>query len=138
MKFYIASRLDNIAAAQYVRDMLTGLGHTVTYDWTIHGSVVGRGEAVLGRVALDELRGVEAADTVLALLPGGRGTHAEIGAALVLGCPVVLWHPDGRVFLDTTETCAFYWHPGVAARLSGALIDVVRAVDQWSKSRIFA
>ena len=44
--------------------------------------------------ALAEIAAVREADVLVVLLPGGYGTHVEIGAALALGKPVIL-HATG-------------------------------------------
>jgi nucleoside 2-deoxyribosyltransferase len=113
MKIYIASRLENFLQVQAVRDALAAAGHTITYDWTLHGSVKDDGEARLREVALLELNGVRDADLVVVLLPGGRGTHAELGAANILGKPVILFSDKPHPLLSTDATCAFYWNENV-------------------------
>ena len=114
MKIYIASRLENYLQVQAVRDALVSAGHVITYDWTRHGSVQGQGEARLREVAANELNGVRDADLVVVLLPGGRGTHAELGMANVLGKPVILFsNADDPFDAYTADTCAFYWNENV-------------------------
>lgn len=89
-------------------------GHVITYDWTLHGSVQGQGEARLRQVATNELNGVRDADLVVVLLPGGRGTHAELGMANVLGKPVILFSDSDDPFdVYLGATCAFYWNQNV-------------------------
>lgn len=81
-KFYIASALEN---ADKVRDLKAALEHAGwhhTYDWTVHGSVQGESADRLAEVAMAETIGVLEADVVIALLPGGRGTHTEFGMSL--------------------------------------------------------
>ena len=108
MRIYIASALENIEQVQAVRDALIAEGHTITYDWTTHGAV--RDDlARLAEVAGSEVQGVREADLVVVLLPGGRGTHAELGMACALGIPVLLVSSDGATFEPGEGTCAFYW-----------------------------
>ena len=114
MKIYIASRLENYLQVQALRDALVAAGHVITYDWTLHGSVQGQGEARLREVAANELNGVRDADLVVVLLPGGRGTHAELGMANVLGKPVILFSDSDDPFdVCLGATCAFYWNQNV-------------------------
>lgn len=114
MKMYIASRLENYLQVQALRDALLAAGHTITYDWTVHGSVQGQGETRLREVAALEIKGVRDADLVVVLLPGGRGTHAELGAANVLGKPVILFsNSDDPFDCYMGTTCAFYWNENV-------------------------
>lgn len=108
MKFYIASGLENAGQVAELRDILTSLGGQVTYDWTLHGSVQDQGPDRIAEVAGLEAAGVIDADMVIVLLPGGRGTHVELGMAIGNLTPVLLHGPlvgpDGR-------ECAFYRHP---------------------------
>lgn len=117
MRFYIASSLDNAEQVKRVRDLLIEAGHVPSYDWTKHGSVQHGGPTLIAEVARLEANGVADADFVVGLLPGGRGTHVELGMAIALGKRVFLYGPK-QVF-DTTPhgkiTC-FYLHPRVEAR----------------------
>lgn len=113
MKIYIASKLENHLLVQRVRNALQAEGHTITYDWTLHCSVKGQGETRLQEVASAELDGVRSADLVVVILPGGRGTHAELGAANALNKPVLLFSPDPWPFRSNEATCAFYWNKNV-------------------------
>jgi hypothetical protein len=113
MKFYIASKLENAPAVRSLRDRLLTLGWSVTYDWTVHGSVQREGADVIQIVALAEAAGVEAADVVIVLLPGGRGTHTELGMAIALKKKIVLCGLLERDFGDDGNTVAFYHHPQV-------------------------
>lgn len=111
MKFYIASKLENAATVSYLAAVLKEkFGWEHTYDWTVHGSVQGEGEARLTEVAEYELNGVRKADIVIVLLPGGRGTHVELGAALALGKRVYIWAETNEYFLHDERTCVFYWN----------------------------
>ena len=60
------------------------------------------------------------ADVLVVLLPGGYGTHVEIGAALALGKPVILHAPD-RKTLETPYLCVFHYHPAVKLVISEPL-----------------
>lgn len=100
MKIYVASSLENAAHVRRVQTALIAAGHTITYDWTVHGSVWTAGPARIREVAEAEHRGVVTADAVVVLLPGARGTHIELGIALGAGVPVILvgeqYSSDGR------------------------------------------
>ncbi len=113
MKIYIASGLENFKQVQALRDALLADGHEISYDWSVHGSAQGQGDERLREVAQNELDGVYNADVVVVLLPGGRGTHAELGAANVLGKPVLIFSDNPKDFLSTEATCAFYWNANV-------------------------
>lgn len=113
MKYYIATRLERHADHNAVRDRLNEAGWTCTFDWTIKGSVKNVGQEPLQQAALDETQGVLDADVVIVLLPGGRGTHVELGIAIAAGKPIVLQSETGSEFTLGEETSAFYHHPQV-------------------------
>lgn len=128
MKVYIATSLERRADHNAVRDALAHMGHALSYDWTAHGPVWADGAARIREVAALEMRGVIDADLVIVLLPGGRGTHAELGAALAAGRPVLLHSVDPGPLGAVPETCAFYHHPSVR-RIHGPLVHVPILAD---------
>jgi hypothetical protein len=83
MKYYIATSLERAAFHNLVREDLKKFRCEVTYDWTTHGSVKNTSKARLQEVAHAEFQGILESDFVLVLLPGGKGTHAEL--VLLLG-----------------------------------------------------
>jgi nucleoside 2-deoxyribosyltransferase len=113
MNFYIATKLNRSNEHNELRDILLNNGHSITYDWTTHCSVKNDGEDILSTVSDLELNGVKDADLVIVLLPGGRGTHCEIGIALGANIPVILHSEGGRLFQSNDDTCVFYWSTGV-------------------------
>lgn len=116
--YYIATALERAEDHKALAKALNARGWTCTYDWTAHGSVQGHGAARMAEVAGAELRGVTTADVVIVLLPGGRGTHVELGAALAAGVPVVLVGCATDTRDASGRECSFYAHPGVRARFS--------------------
>lgn len=114
MRVYIATSLENAGGHNSIWGAIkAAVPHAeLTYDWTEHGSVQGDGEARIRAVAIAEAEGVMSADLVVALLPGGRGTHVEIGIAIGAGVPVLLLVTPEHEALHP-RTCAFYHHPGV-------------------------
>lgn len=132
--FYVASGLGNIVEARRLIALLTSWGLRCTYDWTAHGPVWADGEARLREVAQRETDGVKAARLIVARLPGGRGTHGEFVAGCALGRSVILYGaPDD--FVINAQTCAFYWHPRVVARVTNdaGLATAVRRVFAGAK-----
>lgn len=121
-KIYIATTLTNAKAANQMRDALIADAWELTYDWTVHGSVQNDGADRIREVAINEAVGVMSADAVVAILPGGRGTHAEIGIAIGAKIPVVLFAAK-EAMLQNGVTCAFYSHPLVT------WVDINRGVD---------
>lgn len=132
-KFYIATGLQNVANHNIVRDRLLSLGHEITYDWTTHGNVKNTSLERLREVAhfMFDL-GIKAADYVVVILPGGKGTHTELGASLALNKKVFVYSEDEEVFLPTNKTCGFYHHD-----LCHCLTDkekIFQAIKHYSES----
>lgn len=115
--FYLSTRKDRISEANTVRDALKQLGWKQTFDWA---KEIKDGKTEHGEMAHAEIEGVREADVLIALMPGGFGTHVEIGAALALGKPVIL-HAKSREVLDIPYPCVFHYHPGVKLMISESL-----------------
>ena len=127
MKVYVASRLENAPKAAAVAQELERHGHAITYAWWTHGSVQREGPERIREVATNECAGVASADVVVVLLPGGRGTHAELGIAIGLGKRIlVVADPADGFFAQDERTCAFYHHPAVTRlEASGDVLSLV-------------
>lgn len=112
IKYYIASKLENVAQVRALKQLLDATGdYEHTYDWTVHGSVQQEGHNRIREVANAEAEGVQRAGLVIVLLPGGRGTHVEIGLAIASGADVIIYSANpAKDFGDGGETCAFYHH----------------------------
>lgn len=101
VRYYLASGLDNTDAVLRLYERLKAEGHIASYKWWIHGAQPHR----LREIAELEAAGVASADVVIVLLPGGRGTHVEMGMALAIGKSVVLVGPTKTL---TDRPVAFY------------------------------
>jgi hypothetical protein len=130
MRFYVATGLGNREQQREVVALLQGLGPRwrQTCDWTaLDPARDGRDVC-----AATELDGLRAANLLVVLLPGGRGTHAELGFALGINWGqhtypkrVVVWSWDGKAFEEgDAECCLIYHAPGVE-RVTGPLSDLV-------------
>jgi nucleoside 2-deoxyribosyltransferase len=128
MKYYIATSLSRVSAHHMVRDSLKSNGHEITYDWTAHGSVKSTSKARLQEVASLELTGISDADFVVVLLPGGGGTHLELGYSIAKGKKVILHSEDPLLFELGPQTNAFYHHPDVI-QICCPLSDVAATVQ---------
>ena len=124
MKFYLASKVTNGPYADQVIKKLEGRGWENTFNWATapnlrdlippHGYLPAAYREQAAVTATKEMEGVRAADVLIALLPGGRGTHIEIGAALVHNKPVILCLEETEEpYMDGKYPCAFYSHPRV-------------------------
>jgi len=140
MRIYLASSLTNINNVRQLRDVLTQHGHVITYDWTLHGQVRGSQEQ-LRAIALNEMTGVYDAQIVIALLPGRRGTHTEIGAAIAYHKPIILCADDLSLFdTDSPETTMAYHHPSIWSKLvkpnHAEILEKISKLEEslWTKS----
>lgn len=128
LRFYVASALENAAIVREYRRLIRERGGVITCDWTAHGSVQADGSERIAEVAAAEVRGVISADRVIVVLPGGRGTHTELGIAIGRGIPVAIVGPlvgaDGR-------ECAFYRAPGVVLAGDVSPEVAVRVFERW-------
>lgn len=116
-RFFLSTRKDRAVEANALSDKLRAHGWERTYEWKDED---GAGPEAHAAVALAELEGVRNADVLVVLLPGGFGTHVEIGAALALGKPVILHSPDQQT-LETPYRCVFHYHPKVELIVSQTL-----------------
>lgn len=133
MKFYIATKLENDADHNLLRDYLVGRGHSITYDWTKHGSVKETSLERITEVAVLEFNGVRDADFVVVIWPGGRGTHVELGMAIALCKKIFFYSPCPEHHEATGETCAFYHHPFVVRSRDSA--ELAKQLDGLDDTR---
>jgi nucleoside 2-deoxyribosyltransferase len=116
-RFYLSTRVDRSAGAAELLRALVAKGWQRTFAWDgEEPSNSGEFRAL----ANAELAGIREADVLIVLLPGGRGTYTEIGAALAFGKPIILWAPDREV-LDKPYPCAFHYHPNINVIVSPKL-----------------
>lgn len=127
MKYYIATSLSRNLDHNKIRDFLNDLQHEISYDWTSHGSVKSVSKERLQQVATLELNGILESDFVVVLLPGGYGTHVELGYALAINKKIFLHSEDPSLFELGPQTNAFYHHPNLT-RLCCPLKDVATEV----------
>lgn len=113
MKYYIATRIARANEHNYVRNHLAKFGWELTYDWTEHGSVKNTNTRTLSDVAKKEVDGILEAQVVLVLLPGGFGTHTELGLAIAANKITIVHSIDKKLFEANDSTCAFYHHERV-------------------------
>lgn len=109
MKYYIATSLSQQHWHNLLRDHLNKMDYQLTYDWTEHGSVKLEGENRLRQVAYNEMKGIQEADFVVGILPGGAGTHCELGLSIAWNKPLFLITEDPSLVSSSEKTCAFYY-----------------------------
>jgi len=130
VKFYIASGLENAALVSRLASVLRFWGWQHTYDWTTCGSVRHGEEAWLTEIAEKEIQGVRDADILIVLLPGHRGTHVELGAALALAKTVFIWAETDDAFDE--RACNFYYSPNVT-RVTGDILRLIEVTKDLTK-----
>ena len=113
MRFYISSKLDNCEQVKKLAGLLSLSGWEHTYDWTVHIAEKIIDVETLKSIGRMDCDGVKNADIVIVLTPEGRGTHVELGMALVLNKVVYICHEDDKYFRCDENTSAFYWHQNV-------------------------
>ena len=115
MKFYVASGVENAERVNAAAAVLAARGHTRTYDWTTHGSVSAAPQEKQRLVAEAEARAVQEAELVVLLLPGGRGTHAELGLSIASAGNkrILVFSESEAPFSGADGFCVFYHHPAV-------------------------
>lgn len=129
MRFYIASGLENAETVRRVAEVLKAAGHTHTYDWTEHGNVQNEGQERMTEVADLEKRGVLNADMVIVLLPGGRGTHVELGIGIGSDKDIIICAENEDLFMQDERTCAFYWGRSVRTAIG--------QIDEWLREILY-
>lgn len=129
LKFYIASGLQNKESVQYIAKSLVNEGFTHTYDWTKNNRASTVEE--LCSVGEQEREGVAEASFLIVLLPGGKGTHVELGMALAARRKVYLYSPDESIY-DINQTATFYFLPEVES-YTGSLDDFLTIVLENEK-----
>jgi nucleoside 2-deoxyribosyltransferase len=106
MKFYIASGLQNKENVQKIADYLKSYSFIHTYDWTQNERADSADQ--LKTIGEAERIGVLNADFLIVLLPGGKGTHVELGIALAQQKRVYLYSPNEDIN-DFSKTSTFYF-----------------------------
>lgn len=126
-KFYVASSFRNIDAVRYVAAHLKSIGYVHTYDWTKNDQLKKE-----KKFSLEDLRdigqrekeAVLASDLIVVIMPGGKGTHIELGIALGHGKRIVLYSPDGAI--DNFETTSTFYHLPEVEKCCGTLDDLIK------------
>lgn len=91
LPYYLASGFDNAEVVDEIADHLNAAGCVQTYRWTQHHPRnPDRPAAPPGAIAAAERNGVRMAAVLIVYLPGGKGTHAELGIAIEREMPVLL------------------------------------------------
>ena len=104
----IASSTDNVECVRRVAEMLQRLGHAVTCDWFSEkvrkpdGMLKEMNHVALATMGINEINGVMNCDICLALMPGGNGTHFELGMAYGMKKKIIIFDPCLSLLKSTT------------------------------------
>lgn len=128
---YVATGLQRGDSQRAVAEALLAEGIGITFDWPLYGSASGRSYP---DIAHDEVEGVRRADFLVVLLPGGRGTHVELGAALALGKPVFLQAETEAALYQDNMRCVFHEHR-LVRQIVGPQTALLDAIRIWMESR---
>jgi nucleoside 2-deoxyribosyltransferase len=124
-KFYIASGFANKELVAKTAATFKTVGFLHTYDWTKNEKA--STTEVLKEIGTAEMQAVLNSDFVMIILPGGKGTHVELGIALASGKQVFLYSEKPQVFLETT----FYQVDGIK-QFTGDLDQVIERIIEIS------
>ena len=127
--FYIASSFRNIDAVRYVSERLVTEGFIQLYDWT-KNAIAHDAETFtlqdLQYIGQKEKQAVFDADIVIVILPGGKGTHVELGIALGCGKRIILYAADGEI--NNPAASSTFYHLPEVEKCQGTLDDLLDMV----------
>lgn len=124
MKFYLASGFSNKHLVRNVSEQLKREGYIHTYDWTENDRASTVEE--LQHIGQCEKDAIIDSDVVIVILPGGKGSHVELGMALGLRKRVILFSPGDEIY-DFESTTTFYHLPEVE-KCSGDIKDLLQYI----------
>lgn len=110
MKFYVASSFQNKEIVRVVSEKLMNNGWHHTYDWTQNNRACSL--EALQKIGMLEKQAVADSDVVIVILPGGKGSHIELGMAIAWQKKTFLYSPNFEA-MDMETTSTFYHLPEV-------------------------
>ncbi|ATD30407.1 nucleoside 2-deoxyribosyltransferase [Macrococcoides bohemicum] len=105
MKYYIASSFANKEFVNLTIKSLNNLGFINTYNWTLNEKA--DNTLKLKNIGIEELNAVKDADILIAILPGGKGTHIEMGIAIGFNKPVLIAYFN-KELISVDNSATFY------------------------------
>lgn len=106
MKFYLSSGFENRKHVAKIAGLLEANQHEITFAWWEVEQWRDVRHAII--TGMKEIKAVRDADAVLTFLPGGKGTHVELGVALAHKKPVVIFSADRAQLEFAEQSCPFY------------------------------
>ena len=125
-RFYVASSFRTLVNVWHVAQALNSKGYVNTYDWTQNASARDADTITLSdlrSIGQHEKDAVMGADVVIVLLPGGKGTHVELGIAIAQGKRTILHSP--RETINNLESTSTFYHLPELEKCHGTLNDLV-------------
>jgi predicted Rossmann-fold nucleotide-binding protein len=110
MNFYVASSFQNKEVVRAVSLQLKQIGWHHTYDWTQNERAISL--EALQEIGLLEKQAIANSDVVVVILPGGKGSHIELGLAIAWQKKIFLYSPNLEA-MDLQTTSTFYHLPEV-------------------------
>lgn len=105
MKYYIASSFANKEIVNLTIKSLNNLGFINTYNWTLNEKADNK--LKLKNIGIEELNAVMDTDILIAILPGGKGTHIEMGIAIGFNKPVLIAYFN-KELISVDNSATFY------------------------------
>ncbi|WP_409294653.1 group-specific protein [Peribacillus sp. SCS-26] len=128
MKFYIASSFNNIGLVRELARELRADSHIHTYDWTKNSPADSFAE--LKRIGEEEKQAVWESDVFILILPGGKGSHIELGMAIGQGKQIWLYSPDDASF--SPENSSTFYHLSEVQCYTGTFADFTQHIKNVS------
>jgi hypothetical protein len=128
-KFYVASSFRNIVNVRYIAQTLESRGYVNTYDWTQNALARDAGQVTLGdlrSIGQRERDAVTGAHVVVIMLPGGKGTHVELGIAIAQGRRTILYSTDE--IISNLEITSTFYHLPELEKCHGTLDDLLAMI----------
>lgn len=112
MKYFIICKYANADKYKELKTYLDSCGYEITHDWL--AAEPKKKEPVYDDVYYDQrlrpnLDGIQDADIVYAILPGGQDFHVELGIAIALQKKIRFVYIAGT----TVVPSAYYAHPKI-------------------------
>jgi hypothetical protein len=133
MNFYIASSFNNKELVRSLAKDLEKEGFHQTYNWT--GNDRADSLDLLAEIGESEKKGVANSDFFVMILPGGKGSHVEMGIALGLSKRIYMYSPTNEIY-EYDKTSTFYHIQGVN-KFVGSFDSFKRFLLQNESIRLF-
>jgi len=118
---YIATAYGERERAEQLAEIMRRIGYEITCEWWLLEYT--DDPARLEEYATYDSDGIRRAELVVVLLPGGYGTHAELGIAIGLGKEIIIHESDQAIDCIYYHAPGLKWNRGTELELIKMLID---------------